>query len=87
MLKIALAKLGKPFATRSDPLQIVSTRACLYGRGACANLTLKSAAPIKTNPTEWQPIPRHPRHSPAIPAIALTGLRPFCCVSNTHLEP
>ena len=29
------------------------TRACLYGRGACANFTLQSAALIKTKPTEW----------------------------------
>ena len=27
-------------------------RACLYGRGACADFTLKSAALTKTNPTE-----------------------------------
>ena len=40
-------------ATRSDPLQIVLTMACLYGRGACADFTLKSAALIKTNPIEW----------------------------------
>ena len=39
--------------TRSDPLQTVSIRACLYGRGACADFTLTSAALIKTNPTEW----------------------------------
>ena len=32
---------------RSDPLQIVLIRACLYGR-ACADFTLKSAALIKT---------------------------------------
>ena len=25
----------------------------MYGRGACADFTLKSAALIKTNPTEW----------------------------------
>ena len=42
-----------PHTTRSDPLQIVLTRACLCGRGACADCTLKSAALIKTNPTEW----------------------------------
>ena len=40
-------------STRSDPLQIVSRRAWLYGRGACADFTLKSAALIKPNPTEW----------------------------------
>ena len=40
-------------ATRSDPLQIVLTTACPHGRGACADFTLKSAALIKTNPTEW----------------------------------
>ena len=40
-------------STLSDPLQIVLTRACLYGRGACADFTLQSAALIKTNPTEW----------------------------------
>ena len=39
--------------TRSDPLQNV-LRACLYGRGACADFTLNSAALIKTNPTEWK---------------------------------
>ena len=33
-------------ATRSDPLQIVLTRACLYGRSACADFALKSAALI-----------------------------------------
>ena len=40
-------------ATRSDPVQIVLTKACLYGRGACADFLLKSAALIKTNPAEW----------------------------------
>ena len=25
----------------------------MYGRGACADYTLKSAALLKTNPTEW----------------------------------
>ena len=40
-------------STRSDPLQIVLTRACLRGRGACADFTLTSAALIKTNPTKW----------------------------------
>ena len=40
-------------ATRSDPLQIVLIRACLCGSGACTDFTLKSAALIKTNPTEW----------------------------------
>ena len=40
-------------ATRPEPLQIILIRACLYGRGACADCTLKSAALIKTNPTEW----------------------------------
>ena len=39
--------------TWSDPVQIVLTRACLYGRGACADFALKSAALIKTNPTGW----------------------------------
>ena len=39
--------------TRSDPLQIVLTSACLLGSGACADFTLTSAALIKTNPTEW----------------------------------
>ena len=29
-----------PDPTRSDPLQIVLTRACKYGRGACAEFTL-----------------------------------------------
>ena len=43
--------------TRSDPLQIVLTRACMYGRGACADITLKSAALIKPNPTERLPLP------------------------------
>ena len=38
---------------RSDPLQIVLTRTCLYGCGACADLTLNSAALIMTNRTEW----------------------------------
>ena len=38
---------------RSDLLQIVLIRACLYERGACADFTLKSAALVKTNPTEW----------------------------------
>ena len=42
-----------PHATRSDPLQIVSIRACLHGRGACADFALKSAALIKTNPAGW----------------------------------
>ena len=41
--------------SRPDPLQIVLTRAGLYGRGACADFTLKSADLIKTNPTEWSP--------------------------------
>ena len=36
--------------TGSDPLQIVLTRACLYGRGACADFALKSAALVKANP-------------------------------------
>ena len=40
-------------ATRSDPLQIVLRRARLNGRGACADFTPKSAALVKTNPTEW----------------------------------
>ena len=40
-------------STRSDRLQTVLQRACLYGRGACADCTLKSAALIKTEPTEW----------------------------------
>ena len=31
--------------TRLDPFQIVLIRAYLYGRGACADFTLKSAAP------------------------------------------
>ena len=39
--------------TRPDPLQIVLIRACLYGRGGCADFTLKSAALIKTNPAKW----------------------------------
>ena len=34
------------------PLQIVLIRACLYGGGACADFTLKSAALIKTK-SEW----------------------------------
>ena len=42
---------GRP--ARPDPVQIVLARACLYGRGACADFTLKTAALIKTNPTEW----------------------------------
>ena len=36
-----------------SPPKIVMIRACLYGRGACAGFTLKSAALIKTKPTEW----------------------------------
>ena len=39
--------------TRSDLLRIVWIRACLYGRGAYADFTLKTAALVKTNPTEW----------------------------------
>ena len=39
--------------TRSDPIQSVLIRACLYGRDACADFTLKSAALIETYPTEW----------------------------------
>ena len=47
-----LATAAGPHApTRSDPLQIVLTRACLHGRGACVDFTLKSAALIKTNPS------------------------------------
>ena len=40
-------------SSRSDSIQIGLTRACMYGRGACAEVTLKSAAIVKTNPTEW----------------------------------
>ena len=39
--------------TRSDPLRIVLIRACLCGRGACADCTLQSGALIRTHPTEW----------------------------------
>ena len=46
--------------TRSGPLQIVLTRACLYGRGACADFTLNSAALVKSNPTEWQRVTAFP---------------------------
>ena len=41
-------------STRSDSLQIVLIRACLYGRGACADFALKSVALIKTSPTDWK---------------------------------
>ena len=43
----------------SGPLQIVLVRACLCGRGACADFTLKPAGVIETNPTEWPPLPLH----------------------------
>ena len=43
---------GEAQSTQSDLVQIVLTRACLYGHGACADFTLKSAALVK-NPTEW----------------------------------
>ena len=33
--------------TPSDPLRIVLTRACLYGRGACADFTLKIRGPYQ----------------------------------------
>ena len=46
-------------STRSDPPQIVLIRACLCGRGACADFTLKPAGVIETNPTEWPPLPLH----------------------------
>ena len=34
-------------STRSDPLQIVLKRACLYGRGACADCTLNIRGPCQ----------------------------------------
>ena len=58
--------------TRSDPLQIVLIRACLHGRGACADFSLKSAALIKTNPTEWRAaLIGQPRGS----SVVLRGVR------------
>ena len=66
------------YTTRSGPLQIVSTSACLYGRGACAEFTPHSAALNKATPTEWPfkgqvpgevlptaSTPRAPRKTPA----------------------
>ena len=47
------SRVKASWSTRSDPIQTVLTKAWLYGRGACADFTLQSAAVIKTNPTAW----------------------------------
>ena len=51
----------------------------MHGRGVCAGLTLKSAALIKTNPTEWNILARR--------LAELAGLRAFLEAHYTKKPP